>query len=193
MAAKPRVVLIGDSIRMAYQDHVVGALINQAEVVGPAANGGHSRRVLAHLDEWAMSRRPDLVHVNCGLHDLKRAFGEACEVPLREYGDNVRQVLTRLQNELACKVIWAATTPVDETQHHQNKGFDRFEADVDAYNKMATAVAGDLAVPVHDLFAVVEQRGRAQLLTSDGVHFTAEGSQFLGRAVADCAREHLGL
>ena len=75
------VVLIGDSIRMGYQDHVVSQLAGRAEVWAPEENGGDSRNVLAHLDQWVFVRQPDLVHVNCGLHDLKRAFGAESAVP----------------------------------------------------------------------------------------------------------------
>ncbi|MDE2811975.1 MAG: SGNH/GDSL hydrolase family protein [Gemmatimonadota bacterium] len=190
MANTPLVVLIGDSIRMGYQDHVISQLEGRAEVWGPKENGGDSRNVLVHLDQWVFSRQPDLVHVNCGLHDLKRAFGAASEVPLDEYERNVRQILQRLQRELGV-VVWATTTPVDENWHHQNKGFDRLEADVEAYNAAARAVAVDLGVPIDDLFAVVEREGKARLLTQDGVHFTEEGSQLLGRVVAECVWGHL--
>jgi lysophospholipase L1-like esterase len=183
MTKRPALVLIGDSIRMGYQDDVARELAGRAEVWAPEPNGGNSRNVLAHLDEWVLSRKPDLVYVNCGLHDLKRAFGEACSVPFDEYGDNVRRILMQLQGELP-GVIWATITPVDENLHHQNKGFDRFEADVDAYNEAARAVAVDLGVPIDDLFAVVEEVGKTRLLTQDGVHFTEEGSRILGRAVA---------
>ena len=190
MANLPLVVLIGDSIRMGYQDHVASQLAGRAEIWVPEENGGDSRKVLAHLDQWVLARQPDLVHVNCGLHDLKRAFGAESEVPLDEYERNVRQILQRLQRELDV-VVWATTTPVDENWHHQNKGFDRLEADVDAYNAAARAVAEDLDVPIDDLFAVVEREGKARLLTQDGVHFTEEGSQLLGRVVAECVWGHL--
>ena len=191
MANLPLVVLIGDSIRMGYQDHVASQLAGRAEVWAPEPNGGDSRNVLVHLDQWALSRQPNLVHVNCGLHDLKRAFGAESEVSLAEYERNVRQILQRLQRELNGAVVWATTTPVDETWHHQNKGFDRLEADVEAYNAAARAVAEDLGVPIDDLFAVVQREGKTRLLTQDGVHFTTEGSQLLGRAVAECIWEHL--
>ena len=100
MANLSLVVLIGDSIRMGYQDHVVSQLAGRAEVWSPEENGGDSRNVLAHLDQWVFSRQPGLVHVNCGLHDLKRAFGAESAVPLDEYEGNVRQILQRLQREL---------------------------------------------------------------------------------------------
>ena len=117
---------------------------------------------------------------------MKRVFGAESEVPLAEYERNVRQILQRLQRELNGAVVWATTTPVDEDWHHQNKGFDRLEADVEAYNAAACAVALDLRVPIDDLFVVVQREGKARLLTQDGVHFTAEGSQLLGRVVAEC-------
>lgn len=191
MANTPLVVLIGDSIRMGYQDHVVSQLAGRVKVWVPKANGGDSRNVLAHLGQWVFSRQPDLVHVNCGLHDLKRAFGAESAVPLAEYEGNVRQILQRLQRELDGAVVWTTTTPVDENWHHQNKGFDRLEADVEAYNAAASAVAEDIGVPIDDLFAVVEREGKARLLTQDGVHFTEEGSQLLGRVVAECVWGHL--
>ena len=191
MNSLPLVVLIGDSIRMGYQDQVVNQLAGRAEVWAPKENGGDSRNVLAHLDQWVFARQPDVVHVNCGLHDLKRAFGAESAVPLAEYEGNVRQILQRLQRELNGAVVWATTTPVEETWHHQNKGFDRLEADVEAYNAAARAVAVDLGVPIDDLFAVVEREGKARLLTQDGVHFTEEGSQLLGRTVAECVWGHL--
>ena len=191
MANLPLIVLIGDSIRMGYQDHVVSQLAGRAEVWSPKENGGDSRNVLAHLDDWVFSRQPGLVHVNCGLHDLKRAFGAESAVPLAEYEGNVRQILQRLQRELDGAVVWATTTPVDEAWHHQNKGFDRLEADVEAYNAAARAVAEDIGVPIDDLFAVVEREGKARLLTQDGVHFTEAGSQLLGCVVAECVWGHL--
>jgi len=189
----PLVVLIGDSIRMGYQDHVASQLAGRVEIWVPEENGGDSRNVLAHLDQWVLERQPDLVHVNCGLHDLKRAFGAESEVPLDEYESNVRQILQRLQRELDGAVVWATTTPVDENWHHQNKGFDRLEADVETYNAAARAVAENLSVPIDDLFAVVEREGKARLLTQDGVHFTEEGSQLLGRVVAECVWGHLSV
>ena len=191
MADTPLIVLIGDSIRMGYQAHVISQLAGRAEVWAPEENGGDSRNVLVHLDQWVLVRQPDLVHVNCGLHDLKRAFGAESEVPLDEYERNVRQILQKLQRELNGAVVWATTTPVDENWHHRNKGFDRLEADVEAYNVAARAVAEDIGVPIDDLFAIVQQEGKARLLTQDGVHFTEEGSQLLGRTVAECVWGHL--
>jgi len=189
---KPLVVLIGDSIRMAYQATVQSELDGAAEIWAPEVNGGDSRNVLLHLDEWIFARRPHIVHVNCGLHDVKRDFARGqFQVPVEEYAQNVRQILTRLATESEAKVFWATTTPVDEKLHHENKDFDRFEADVDAYNAAAVALCWELGVDVDDLYSVVGKSGKADLLKADGVHFVEEGSQILGREVAAFIRAHL--
>ena len=60
--------------------------------------------MLAHLDGWMLARVPDLVYVNCGLHDLKRTFDIEPNVPLKEYATNVRQLFMRLQSETS--VVW---------------------------------------------------------------------------------------
>lgn len=179
------VTLIGDSIRIGYQDAVRRLLAGRAEVWGPTENGGTSQNVLAHLDEWVVALNPDVVHVNCGLHDLRREFGQTeSAIPLKQYVANVRAILTRLRSETQAAVVWASTTPVNEEWHHRNKSFDRFEADVVAYNSAAGQVAREVGVPVNDLFAVVPPKDRDTLLQPDGVHFKPAGYALLGESVA---------
>src|SRR5437763_10538543 len=67
----PKVVLVGDSIRLGYAPLVAKRLSGKARVVSVEANGGDSANVLAHLDEWVIREKPAVVHLNCGLHDLK--------------------------------------------------------------------------------------------------------------------------
>jgi lysophospholipase L1-like esterase len=187
-----RMTLIGDSIRIYYQDVVRRELEGLATVQWPEDNAGTSRNVLQHLEEWVVSRQPDAVHINCGLHDLKREFG-ACEnaVPLPEYRQNVEQILRTVVERTGARVIWATTTPVNEVRHHQTKEFDRFEADVALYNAAAIEACRNLGVPVDDLYRVVMDAGRDRMLGPDGVHFTAEGCRLLGVAVANCLRRTL--
>ena len=192
LSEKPTVVLIGDSIRMGYQPFVTEALAGEAEIWAPEENGGDSRNVLTHLEAWVIARAPHAVHVNCGLHDVKKSFETGvAQVPLAEYEENVRRILTALSSLEGTQVVWASTTPVDEKLHHANKGFDRFEADVDAYNSCARSLCRSLDIEVHDLFAVVEGIGRREILREDGVHFTEVGSRLLGGSVASCVRRYL--
>ena len=177
-------VLIGDSIRMGYQATVRERLAS-VDIWSPEANGGDSANVLAHLDEWVAAHSPQVVHLNCGLHDIKKPFDSGrAQVGLDEYRRHLREIFDRILSTGA-RLVWASTTPVDEDLHHRNKGFDRFTADVDAYNSVALDLATAEDVPVNDLHAVIESADRTHLLQEDGVHVSEEGSRLLGDAVAE--------
>ena len=73
-ATPPTVVLIRDSIRIGYESFVRAELDEIADVWAPEENGGDSRNVLDHLDAWAIDKAPAVIHLNCGLHDMKKDF-----------------------------------------------------------------------------------------------------------------------
>ena len=188
-----RVVLIGDSIRMGYQEVVRSELEGWADVWGPEQNGGTSENVLARLGDWAIKREPDVLHINCGLHDLRREIGqETAAIPLNVYSDNVRTIVTRAKTETDAIVIWALTTPVNQEWHHKNKPFDRYETDVTTYNTVAADIARELGIVVNDLFATVISAERDNLLLSDGVHFKPHGYVLLGKQVAGLIKRIAG-
>ena len=155
-----KVILIGDSIRMGYQQTVREELAGVAEVSWPEMNGFDSRNVLAKIDEWAVASPSDLVHINCGLHDLKRDRTRgAFQVPLEDYSGNVEQVLRDFLDQARATVLWATTTPVNERWHRARKPLDRLEADVQAYNAAALEICGRLGVQVDDLYTFVIRAG----------------------------------
>jgi len=187
-----KIALIGDSIRMGYQATAIEQLAGAAEIVSPESNGGDSRNILANLDEWVINLQPDIVHLNCGLHDLKREFTtpEQTQVPLEEYRRNLETIFRRITGAGAT-LIWATTTPVNYDRHHAVKGFDRREEDVTAFNIAAREVAYQFKLPVDDLYTAVMQAGRDVMVGFDGVHFEQQGYQMLGTAVADFLRPFL--
>ncbi len=183
------VVLVGDSIRMRYQAFVQRELEGSASVWGPDENGGTSQNVLDHLDEWVLSRRADVIHINAGLHDI-RLYPDATvnNVPLDKYRSNVELVLKTVVEKTGARLIWATTTPVNQQWHNEGnvrKGFKRLEADVVAYNEASTEIARNLGIEINDLFQLVTDAGPGRLWMPDGVHFNEQGSALLGKAVAD--------
>jgi lysophospholipase L1-like esterase len=187
-----RVVLIGDSIRMGYQDGVARELAGEAEVWGPEENCADTRNIVAHVQEWITDQPADVIHINSGLHDVKRVSDpEETEVPLEEYESNVERILTAVLKKGDAQPIWALTTPVNEQWHHKNKTFDRFNEEIHAVNRAARRVCDRLGVPVNDLYAAIQEAGRDALLVEDGVHFTEEGYKVLARAVAAELRRFL--
>lgn len=185
-----RAILVGDSIRLDYQPLVQPLLADILLVSGPAGNGGNSRELLADLDARAIRANPAVVHMNCGLHDIKREPGSnATAVPIAEYEDNLSRIFSRLQRETSARLVWATTTPVDDARHAAHKPFGRRLADVVAYNAVACRVARDCGIAVNDLYAVVMAAGADRLLLPDGVHFTPDGRRVLAEAVAGCIRD----
>jgi lysophospholipase L1-like esterase len=177
--------LIGDSIRIGYAPLVAKLLDGKAIVVSPKPNGEDSGNVLRNLEEWVIKEKPDVVHVNAGLHDLKRK-DHSYQVPLMQYEKNLQAILDRIQKGTKAKVIFATSTPILDNLHAQRKaGFDRFEADVQKYNIAAVAVMKQAGVPINDLHKVVEDGGKETLIGGDGTHYTQAGYEMLAAAVTD--------
>ena len=186
------VVLIGDSIRMGYQKYVQTELSGFAEIWGSEENGGSSQQVLEYLDS-VIERSPDVVHINAGLHDLRRPFGStANQVTLENYYRNIREITERIRAGTQARLIWATSTPLNEELHnevHAELGdFRRFAVDVNTYNEGLFDQAQILDLEINDLNAVVMKAGPDKILSQDGVHFTDDGYAVLGKAVADFIR-----
>ena len=189
----PKVVLVGDSIRLGYAPKVAERLSGKAIVISPPENGGDSANVLVHLDEWVLRQKPDIVHLNCGLHDLKQFKTDGHhQVELDRYKENLRRIVARIREGSDAALVFADTTPIVDKRHAKRGAeFDRSEADVQRYNTAAIAIMGELGVPVHDVHWVVEQGNPETMLGPDGTHYTAAGSDRLAEAVADCVLRQL--
>lgn len=190
--ALPKIVLIGDSIRLGYGPRVGQILQGKAQVISPDPNGGDSANVLKHLEEWIVREKPDIVHFNCGLHDLKVSKENGRhQVELTEYEANLRQIVARLQRETSATLVFANTTPIlDERHARRGAAFDRREVDVGRYNAAALAIMKQSGVAVNDLHAMVGRAGPESALGPDGTHYTPAGYERLAEAVADCLLRH---
>ncbi len=188
----PKVVLIGDSIRIGYEPYVIAELEGICDVWGPTENGGDSNNALCHLDEWVIDRQPDIIHLNCGLHDMKIENDlNNRQIPLDKYTENVKKIIDQIVSKTNAILIWATTTPVHEKNHRNVKGFIRLESDVEAYNTAATAIAQNAGLTVNDLNQVITSIGRDELLLPDGVHFTDDAYKLLGEKVTEIIKQQL--
>ncbi len=190
----PKVLLLGDSIRLGYAPLVAKKLDGVAEVISPKENGGDTANTLKMLDAWLGAGKPVVVHINCGLHDLK--FGKktnAFQVPPADYEKNLKAIVERLRKETP-DVMFTTTTPIIDDRHAGRKAdFDRFDKDVKVYNERAVKVMLELGVPVDDLYRIVQDGGPAELLGKDGTHYTPAGYERLADAVTDCVKRQLKL
>lgn len=189
----PLVVLLGDSIRMGYQNVVVKELAGTARVWAPKDNCAHTAHTLANLDEWLEGKQPALIHINCGLHDMWRNEDGSIRHPKDIYLKNLEAIFAKLK-ELApdAILVFALTTPVDQDQQKTSKygRIVRRNEDIPKYNAAARTLAEAQGLLVNDLYSVVDLAGTQDLINPDGVHFNPKGCAVLGEAVAAFVRKN---
>ncbi len=187
-----KVVLIGDCIRRSYQPTVQDELAELAEVWGPVETIRTTRDVLAQLDQWVLEPKPDLFHFNCGLHEIRRFQPEDPQrVPLPEFKQNLDQIFRRIRTKTRTSVTWAHTTPIFHERRDKLNSFGRKETDVLEYNAAAVEIADRYDVPVVDLHRVTIENGMERYMARNGLHFTPEGYELLGQAVANVIKREL--
>ncbi len=188
-----RVMLIGDSIRMrlknatGYVLHAYRHLIGKVNLIHIPHNCGGTRGLLGNIDDW-LTAKPDLIHVNAGLHDL--VLGRKRREPLTyqdipTYQNNLRSLFSKM-TDAGARVIWALNTPVDDEWHSRGDRFViRINSDVIAYNEASKDVAVGFNIPVNDLYTPLMEAGVRTVLLPDGVHLSHKGSVIAGKLVAD--------
>lgn len=187
VAGLPRVLLIGDSISIGYTVPTREALKGKANVHRPPTNCGPTLTGLKQIDQWLGDGKWDVIHFNWGLHDLKymgpdgknlvpKEKGGHQQVPPAEYEKNLNTLVERLQ-KTGAKLIWRNTTPVPPGSQ------GRVVGDSAKYNEIAARVMKKHGVPTHDLFTISQARMKDIMLPAN-VHYTKEGYEVLGKAVA---------
>jgi hypothetical protein len=201
----PRVLLMGDSVSIAYALEVRKLLIGVANVHRVPANCGSTKVALGSygLVRWLPdpTEKWDVIHFNHGLHDLsyrfaddsdKNAKGEYASptngghqnVPPGEYEKNLRQIIARLK-QTGAKLIFASTTPVPESDAA------KYVKDSELpYNEIANRVMAEEGVTWNDLWSLVKPR-QAELQGKRNVHFMPSGSGVMAKQVAQHIRAAL--
>jgi hypothetical protein len=185
----PRVLLLGDSISISYTIGVRQRLEPIAHVFRAPDNCRSTRQTQEELEIWLGDGNWDVIHLNCGIHDVTRMNADFLaeaegtpQVPIATYRANIERIFDRLVRTSA-QLIWATTTPVgDEVAIRLNE-------DIDAYNRAVAEIIASRDVRVNDLNTLVRSHGPS--LWSDGVHFTDAGAGLLADAVAAAIRPEL--
>lgn len=185
----PLVYVLGDSISIQYGPSLERALegifryerkSGEAEAllnldVPLGANAGDSSRVLDFLSACLKGGEfhPDVLLLNCGLHDIKRDLVSGmCQVPLERYRGNLQEVV-RLCREAGIRLVWVRSTPVvDEIHNSRASTFHRFADDLEVYNACADEVMRAAGVLVIDLHGFTRGLGDDSEIYCDHVHFS---------------------
>jgi|UniRef100_UPI0037838374 hypothetical protein len=201
----PRVLLMGDSVSIAYALEVRKLLAGVANVHRVPANCGSTKVAVGYygLKRWLpdSNEKWDVIHFNHGLHDLSYRFADDRDkndkgeyasptngghqnVPPGEYEKNLRQITARLK-QTGAKLIFASTTPVPESDAA------KYVKDAELpYNEIAKQVMTEEGVTWNDLWSLVKPR-QAELQIPRNVHFQAKGSSVMAEQVAEMIRAAL--
>jgi GDSL-like Lipase/Acylhydrolase family len=175
----PRVLVIGDSISIGYTLPVRALMQGKANVHRIPENAAHTRNGVEKIEKWlASDQRWDVIHVNFGLHDLRRMDDGLQQVSLADYEANLAKIFDRLR-QTGAKLVFATTTPVPYAKTNP----PRTDLDVVVYNKVARRVVEARGATVVDLYAVALPK-LAEIQLPANVHFKAEGSELLAQQVA---------
>ena len=182
-----RVVLLGDSIRMGYEERVRALLKGRAEVWSPGENCRFAGYMLVSMPAWAREcGKPEeisLVHWNSGHWDCAH-FDNSDEAysTVEEYAAWLLRVHKAIvKNFPNARIMFATTTLVDMAQYPTMPN-RRSNDEINAYNKAATEVMRRLGVEVNDLAALSSLFPSSYY--ADAVHMNDKGNLALAKQVA---------
>ena len=190
-----KIYLIGDSIREGYDQFVQEELAGKALVYWSADNARYVWYTLRALWDWTQPawdsmwtscgfdpKEIDIVHWNNGLWDALHMLGDETQTSYEEYRHGLERIIRRLKVIFPnAQITFALSTSVIESR--MSEIFYRRNAEIEQYNEIARQVMARENIPIDDLYAVATQMSD-DWHAADGTHYTKEGFQALGHAVA---------
>jgi len=184
----PSVLIIGDSISMAYHATVVRELDGKAVVKRIPGNGEYTGTGMKKIDEWLGDGKWNVIHFNWGLWDMYGwEYAKEDRSP-ETYAKRLDALVTRLE-KTGAKLIWATTTPACPAA--ESTMLKRFKTETvitpeleQTYLDAARLVMERHKVRINDLHALIKPVLQKHALAPDDVHFKPSGSQLLGKQVA---------
>lgn len=176
--ARPRVLLIGDSILNGYLKQVVKALDGKAYVdawVNPYCQSEHLNKLLAEvLDQGPY----DVVHFNMGLHGWQegRIKPGTFEPLTKAYVQVIKDKLPK------ARIIWASSTPVT-VKGKPTELEPAINPVIVEHNRMAASVMAEMDVPVNDFYGLLVDK--LEWARGDQFHWTGPGYEVLAKTVTE--------
>jgi len=190
-----KLAFLGDSITQfgankpsGYACLVISGLDANGFKVAPVyagISGHHSTEMLARVDRDALSKKPAVMTLSCGVNDVWHGDRG---VSLEDYKRNITQLVDKVQAAGVKPVILTATMIGEDPNNANNKKLA-------AYNDFLRSFAKERNLPLADLNAQMQEAVKdaksshatkpnsANYLTVDGVHMAPEGDQVMALGV----------
>ncbi len=205
-----KVFLMGDSIRINYQPAVAKYLEGVAKVYNPGytaeseameasvenVNCRDTSFTLNNLTEhlWGKHMQGmDLIHYNNGIWDaVTRHVEDGSFTTIEWYEINVRRIIRELKKRSGKVLIATTTPPRPDERKNPHTGVITLTLDtVKKYNEVLWRIAGELNLPVNDLFTLVMSDREKFIRADDEIHLTPEGIDACGKQTAEFIKKYL--
>ena len=191
-----RVLLLGDSIRMGYDEYVQEMLKDECEVCFDTDNGRFSVYTLEQAIQMFNNHGPfQIVHWNNGYWDMdvESPLGDHF-IPVEDYIRYLRRIIKTLKSYGVEQIIFATTTPIfhdgDAIDPHTGAKLRFRDEWVQRYNAAAKLVMEEENIPINDLYSLC-LRGEEYYKCADKLHLTKEGYQVCAKQVCEHIRKYL--
>ena len=177
-----KIVLLGDSIRLAYGQYVPDILGEEYEVWQPADNCRFAQYTLRMLfDEKENIKNADVIHWNNGLWDVAELHGDGLFTPEEFYIETMLRI-AKILKSFTPNVIFATSTPVHpEHPHNDNEKIKRL-------NDLLIPKLQKMGIVINDLHAMAIQ-DISTYSCDDLIHPTQEGAKLYAAQVAKAIKQ----
>jgi len=178
-----KIMLIGDSIRLSYQERVQQLLADAAVVTGPAENCRFAAYTLFCLASWVTDDDYDVIHWNNGQWDSCYMPDGRIHTALPLYLD-LQQRIAEILRPRTERLVFATTTPVHADQYEKAERNGRKNEDIEAYNRAVVETLVPMGVEINDMHWQVATDVR-RYVSEDKVHLTAAGVELCAGLVVE--------
>ena len=193
-----RVVLIGDSIRMNYQDKVREKLEGVCEILSPKDNCGDTLSSIRDMRRWFSDwGKVDMIHWNNGIWEHHRNADDDLPFTSPEIYLALTMRLHNHRKGYSDKIMWASTIPCGEQYDPASHVLltlsrEEWNREIALYNRVASAYFRKEGVPINDLYSVLAGDPK-EFYVEDGIHLSDAGKDAAAEQVAAKIREMLEL
>ena len=179
---KKKVVLLGDSIRLAYGKYVPDMLGEAYEVWQSEDNCRFAQYTLRMLfDEKENIQNADVIHWNNGLWDVTELYGDGMFTPDDFYVNTMLRI-ARVLKSITPNVIFATTTPVHpEYPYNDNEKIKHL-------NEIIVPKLQEMGIVINDLHALA-MTDLYTYLCEDKIHPTEEGAKSYAKQVVQTIKQ----
>lgn len=192
-----KVVLLGDSIRFQYQNHVTKSLEDIAEIYAPEDSGRFAVYTMRYIYEWknkgGWGEDIDLVHWNVGAWDVIYMYGEEEPLTSKEYYARMIKRISDVLHKFFPKAqfVYTTITAVKE-ELYDEWWFLRKNKTIKEYNDAAKKALEGTGTLINDLYEYTKDLPMSYY--KDPEHFSAEiGVPYLAEKVSDIICEALSI